>query len=138
LQLIETGARPPGKGYHMAKKLFRSTTDKMIGGVCGGLAQYLEIDSTVVRILCAIIILFTWGVGLAAYIVAWILVPEDAGYAEGSSDVDPEQRRKLIGGILIGVGALVFLGRMFAWFDFKVVMAIVLVAAGVYILVRKQ
>lgn len=122
----------------MAKKLFRSTTDKMIGGVCGGLAQYFEIDSTVVRILSAIIIFFTWGVGLAAYIVAWIIVPEDAGYGEGSSGVDPEQRRKLIGGILIGVGVVVFLGRMFAWFDFKIVMAVVLVAAGVYILVQKR
>ena len=122
----------------MAKKLFRSTADKMIGGVCGGLAQYLEIDSTVVRILSAIIILFTHGVGLAAYIVAWILVPEDSGYAGGSSRVDPEQRRKLIGGLLIGVGVVVFLGQMFAWFDFKIVMAIVLVAAGVYIIVREK
>ena len=122
----------------MAKKLFRSTTDKMIGGVCGGIAQYLEIDSTIVRIISAVIILFTYGAGLAAYIVAWILVPEDEGYAEGSGSVDPEQRRKLIGGILIGVGVVVFLGRMFAWFDFKAVMAIVLVAAGVYILVQKR
>jgi len=122
----------------MAKKLFRSTTDKMIGGVCGGLAQYLEMDSTVVRILSAIIILFTQGVGLAVYIIAWILVPEDSGYTEDSSRVDPEQRRRLIGGILIGVGVVVFLVRMFAWFDFKVVMAIALVAAGVYILVRKR
>jgi len=122
----------------MAKKLFRSTTDKMIGGVCGGLARYLDIDSTVVRILSAVIILFTYGVGLAAYIVAWIVVPEDAGYGEGASGVDPEQRRKLIGGILIGVGVVVFLGRMFAWFDFKIVMAVVLVAAGVYILARKK
>ena len=122
----------------MAKKLFRSTSDKMIGGVCGGLAQYLEIDSTIVRIISAIIIFFSWGVGLAAYIVAWIIVPEDAGYAQGSGGTDPEQRRKLIGGILIGVGVVVFLGRMFAWFDFKVVMAIVLVAAGVYIIVQKR
>jgi phage shock protein C len=122
----------------MAKKLFRSRQDKMIGGVCGGLAQYLDIDPTIVRVIGAILIFFTYGVGLAAYILAWILVPEDPGYGEGSGSVDPDQRRKLIGGVLIGIGGLLFLGRFFPWFDFKVVLAIVLVAAGVYIIVHKR
>lgn len=122
----------------MAKKLFRSTSDKMIGGVCGGLAQYLEMDATIVRVISAVVIVFTNGVGLLAYILGWILLPEDAGYGAGDGSSDPEQRRKLIGGILIGVGCLLFLWRFIGWFDFRIIMAIALVAAGVYIIVRKR
>lgn len=120
----------------MAKKLYRSTSDKIIGGVCGGVAQYIELDPTIVRIIWAILV-FLYGVGLFAYIVMWIIVPEGDNYG-GGSHTDPEERRRLIGGILIGVGGLLFLGRFFSWFDFRVVLAILLVAAGVYIIVRKR
>ena len=122
----------------MAKRLYRSTTDKIIGGVCGGVARYLEIDATIVRIVWAIVTLFSYGFGLIAYIVIWIAVSEGDNYGEESRSMDPEQRRKLIGGILIGVGGILFLGRFFSWFDFRVVLAILLVAAGVYIIVQKR
>lgn len=58
------------------KRLFRSTTDRRIAGVCGGLAQYLNIDPTVVRILFLISLLFG-GLGFWAYIIIWIAAPED-------------------------------------------------------------
>lgn len=58
------------------KRLFRSTTDRRIAGVCGGLAQYLNIDPTVVRILF-LISLFFGGLGFWAYIIIWIAAPED-------------------------------------------------------------
>ena len=58
------------------KRLFRSTTDRRIAGVCGGLAQYLNIDPTVVRILF-LISLFFGGLGFWAYIIIWIVAPED-------------------------------------------------------------
>ncbi len=58
------------------KRLFRSTTDRRIAGVCGGLAQYLNIDPTVVRILF-LISLFFGGLGFGAYIIIWIAAPED-------------------------------------------------------------
>lgn len=59
----------------MAKKLYRSTTDKMIGGVAGGLAEYFDIDSTLVRVLF-IVIVFLGGGGIIAYIILWIVVPQ--------------------------------------------------------------
>lgn len=62
------------------KRLERSTTDKMIGGVCGGLAQYLGVDATLVRIIAAALVIFT-GVGPIAYILAWILMPASSGKA---------------------------------------------------------
>lgn len=59
----------------MEKKLYKSATDKMICGVCGGLAEYFNMDPTVVRIICAVICAVT-GWGLIAYIVYACVAPE--------------------------------------------------------------
>lgn len=59
----------------MAKKLFRSTADKMLGGVAGGIAEYFDIDSTLVRVLF-IVVVFLGGGGIIAYIILWIVVPQ--------------------------------------------------------------
>ena len=59
----------------MAKKLYRSTVDKMLGGVAGGLAEYFDIDSTLVRVLF-IVVVFLGGGGIIAYIILWIVVPQ--------------------------------------------------------------
>jgi len=59
----------------MGKKLYRSTNDKMLGGVAGGLAEYFGIDSTLVRVLF-IVIVFLGGGGIIAYIILWIVVPQ--------------------------------------------------------------
>ncbi len=58
------------------KKLTRSSHDKMIAGVCGGLGQYLGIDSTVVRLIFVLLAL-AGGPGILAYIILWLVVPED-------------------------------------------------------------
>ena len=60
----------------MQKKLYRSTTDKKLAGVCGGIAKYLNMDPTVIRILWTIISLFAF-VGVAAYIVCAFIMPEE-------------------------------------------------------------
>ena len=49
-------------------------TDKKIAGVCGGIAEYLNVDSTIVRLIC-IALVFGWGTGLLAYIVAALIMP---------------------------------------------------------------
>lgn len=61
----------------MKKKLYKSESDKKICGVCGGIAQYFDIDSTIVRLICLALIL-CWGSGLLAYIVAAIVMPREA------------------------------------------------------------
>lgn len=60
----------------MSKKLYRSVRDKMLGGVAGGLAEYFDIDPTIVRVLFVISLLFG-GAGVIAYIILWIIVPEE-------------------------------------------------------------
>lgn len=58
------------------KRLMRSTTDRRIAGVCGGLAKYLNIDPTVVRIIF-LVALLCGSVGFWAYLIVWIAAPED-------------------------------------------------------------
>jgi phage shock protein PspC (stress-responsive transcriptional regulator) len=60
----------------MDKKLYRSKNDKKICGVCGGLAEYFDIDTTLVRLGTAVLVLFVGG-GLIAYIIAAIIMPEN-------------------------------------------------------------
>lgn len=58
------------------RRLTRSTTDRRIAGVCGGLAKYLNIDPTVVRIIF-LVALLCGSVGFWAYLIVWIAAPED-------------------------------------------------------------
>ena len=58
----------------MKKKLCRSATDKKLGGVCGGIAAYLDIDPTVVRLAWVLFTLFV-GAGILAYIIALLVMP---------------------------------------------------------------
>ena len=61
----------------MEKKLTRSVSDKMLGGVCGGLAEYLGLDSTMVRLGYAFLSLFTAAFpGIMLYIVACNIIPK--------------------------------------------------------------
>ena len=59
------------------KKLFRSRSSRIIGGVCGGLAEYLNIDPTIVRLVWVLATLFV-GCGILAYIIALIIMPQQS------------------------------------------------------------
>ncbi|WP_407355697.1 PspC domain-containing protein [Methanolobus sp. WCC5] len=60
----------------MDKRLRRSRSDRMIAGVCGGLGKYLDVDPVIIRLLWAVAI-FIYGTGLLAYIIAWVIIPEE-------------------------------------------------------------
>lgn len=69
------------------RRLYRNPNDKMLGGVCGGLGVYFDIDVTIIRLLFAACILLV-GVGLLAYVLAWIIIPvartpEELSYMSG-------------------------------------------------------
>lgn len=59
-----------------SKKLYRSKTNKMISGVCGGLAEYLNMDANIVRVIVALATLFTGGTVGLAYLVMMFVIPE--------------------------------------------------------------
>lgn len=66
--------RAPRKETHMERRLQRSRTEKMIGGVCGGLAAYFNVDPTLVRVLWVAITLIA-GVGILLYLILWVVMP---------------------------------------------------------------
>jgi phage shock protein C len=58
------------------KRLYRSGREKILGGVCGGIAEYFRMDPSLVRIAW-ILISLAWGVGVLAYLIAWIIIPRN-------------------------------------------------------------
>ena len=58
------------------KKLFLSPNDRKIGGFCGGIGEYLDRDSTVIRILFILLVLFSFGIGIFAYLAMWLIIPK--------------------------------------------------------------
>jgi phage shock protein C len=86
-------------------RLYRSSTDRMIGGVAGGLAEYFKLDPALVRIAWVVAVFFG-GFGILAYIILWIVLPEGEGagtpaariieerYARGEIDRDEYLRLK--------------------------------------------
>jgi phage shock protein C len=73
------------------KKLYRSRTDQMIAGVCGGLGKYLGVDPTLIRLAFVLLLLFGVGSGLLVYLAVMLLVPlepADAAIPVQSADTD--------------------------------------------------
>ncbi|MHB8102922.1 MAG: PspC domain-containing protein [Methanosarcina sp.] len=58
------------------KRLYRSKNNKIIAGVCSGIAEYFNIDPTIVRLLWLLLAL-SGGAGVIAYIIAWVIIPEE-------------------------------------------------------------
>jgi len=59
----------------MDKRLYKSSTNRVLCGVCGGIGEYFNIDPTIIRLLCLMLIC-GWGSGLLVYLIAAIIIPE--------------------------------------------------------------
>ena len=122
----------------MVKRLYRSRTDRMIWGVCGGLANYFNIDPTIVRLI-AVLLLFFGGFVILAYIILAIVVPVEPA---GQESMDKAQYRQgfLIGIILILIAILFLWGvvNLFWWFGWGGFWAFALVAIGMLIILAAR
>jgi phage shock protein C len=140
-------------------RLYRSSTDRMIGGVCGGLGVYLNIDPLFIRLLF-VLLLFGSRFGFILYVLLWILIPEEGrsyGFKDESfgdkvrsmSDdlqtavTQPHPQAGLIlGAGLIIIGGLLFLERLnitwLNWFDFDILWPVVLIVGGIVLLIRRR
>ena len=74
------------------RKLMRSRTNRKIAGVCAGFAEYFDLDVTVVRVVWLIVALFGGG-GILAYIIAWIVMPEEPEYIQEAPVTPPQPYR---------------------------------------------
>ena len=82
------------------KKLCKSRKNKMVGGVCGGLAEYLNMDPTIVRIIAGVLCLLK-GIGIFVYLIMCIVMPyDDEDFSEDdtenlkSANIDPDEEKK--------------------------------------------
>lgn len=118
----------------MSKKLYRSAKDRMLGGVAAGIAEYFDIDPTIIRVLF-VVTLFIGGTGILAYILLWILVPEEpvqfsgaGSTGEKSEDTLNEnfdsqayyasiekqrEKRRVVAGVILLVLGFIFLADNF-------------------------
>lgn len=123
----------------MSKKLYRSRKNKIIAGVAGGMAEYFDVDPTVARLVWVIAFL-SGGLGLALYIVAWIIIPENRGDEESEYLEAPrtiEERQRSIGIWLIVLGTMILLIRL-APSIARVLWPLALILIGVWLLLRRD
>ncbi|HLA69126.1 MAG TPA: PspC domain-containing protein [Bacteroidota bacterium] len=128
-----------------AKRLYRSRKHKMLGGVCGGIAEYLGVDPTIVRVAWIVISLFPLIPGILVYIIAWIVIPKEPG-AESPSTVPispPGTTAAFFGFFFIAFGTLLLLSNLdiFDWdrwwhISWEYAVPLLLIATGVFFLVR--
>jgi phage shock protein C len=100
-------------------RLTRSTTDKVVGGVAGGLGRYFGVDPVWFR-LGFVVFTVAGGAGILAYLIAWIVIPEASD--DNSGPVEPARalgpQGSIIAGIvLVGVGLMLLLNQFVPWFD---------------------
>ena len=127
----------------MNKKIYRSRTNRVIGRICGGIAEYLGIDPVVVRLIW-VLAFFFGGFGLLAYIVCWVLIPEAPSDLQGQvGESRPSHDWGL--GLIIGIavvflGVLLLLRNLFGWYfwdwSWKIGLPLLLVLIGILLLVR--
>jgi phage shock protein PspC (stress-responsive transcriptional regulator) len=58
------------------KRLYRSTKERLLGGVCGGLGEHIDVDPTIIRLVWVVVTLLSLGTGTIVYLAAWIIIPE--------------------------------------------------------------
>jgi len=137
------------------KKLYRSASQRVIGGVAGGIGEYLEIDPVLMRI-AFIVACFFGGAGVIAYVIAWIIIPEQPRETTMTTPIESQQpatppppqpqqppppakqsRGSIIGGLVLLVIGFLFLAENFLPdFHFGDWWPLILVAIGIGMIYR--
>ena len=122
------------------KRIYRSESDRLIAGVCGGIAQYFVIDPTIVRLVLVAFTLFG-GAGVLAYVVAWIVVPDERK-TQWNINLHAIKQNPLWGILLIGMGGiwffrydhiLVLFWGIFWYSAMNMILVITLIVSGIYL-----
>lgn len=144
----------------MEKKLYKSSNDKVITGVCGGIGEYFAVDPVIIRILWVVFILMA-GTGLIAYIIAAIIIPVnpvhrpvERTYARTEEGLNNEELAEegaqekvgkntrgglyTLGVILIVFGIIIILRSYVHWIPEEIYLALLLVGIGVYFIFGRK
>jgi len=131
------------------KKLFRSVDDNIIAGVCGGLAKYFQIDSSLIRIIF-VLLAIGGGSGLLIYLILWLVIPMEkeidkekekaksmAKEIKIETKVKRTKRINILGVVLILVGLVSLWNQIFPkLIDWEIVWPIILVLMGILLIFR--
>ena len=120
------------------KRLFKSRTERMIDGVCGGIAEYFNVDPTLVRIVTVLLAL-SGGVGIILYFAGMIIMPTNpAAVAAPSAEKSSAANHRFWGILLVVLGGFLFMLNMgwdfwnhWWWFSWGTAIPVVLILAGV-------
>jgi phage shock protein PspC (stress-responsive transcriptional regulator) len=128
----QTGPLPPQPpGPHQdLDRLRRSTSNRYVAGVAGGLGRHFDIDPTIIRVLL-VVLTFFGGAGILIYAVCWLLVPEDT--AEHATVRVGTEPRKILLLVAAGIAFLLAAGDLFNGFDYGFDSGWFLVSAGVIV-----
>ena len=134
------------------KKIYRSQQDKIIAGVCGGIGEYFNIDPVWIRLLAILLVLVDL-VGIILYVAAWIIIPKNPHQKDKGSTIAEqtvadarknlknnkrEEKRILLGIILIAIGILMVVQDWPRFVDVERLIEIGIIAAGVYLVLKKN
>lgn len=145
----------------MEKKLYRSRSNKVIAGVCGGMAEYFNIDPILIRIAWILVTLVMAGSGILVYIAALLIMPQkpvrfneewgeapeyktddfgkmDNDFKGTSAGFDPEKSKFIIGAALIVFGLVFLAKQFFAWVDVRYILPAALIGIGAIIIFRAR
>jgi phage shock protein C len=130
----EPGPPPPGSPAPAQRAVRRSRSERVIAGVCGGLGRYLGIDPVLLR-AAFIILSLANGLGLIAYVVAWVAIPEERPDQPAGPVPEPrrETGRLVLGGSLVVLGLVLLLDRLAPDLD-ELFWPVAVVAVGVAII----
>ena len=122
------------------KKFRRKAKGKVLGGVCAGLADYFNIDVSLIR-LAMVLLALADGLGILFYILAWIVVPEEDGEEkkeEGRVEEQSSPNVQVVGGIFLVLLGLYFLVKNYfgLFLPFEKVWPIFLIILGVWVIVK--
>ncbi len=142
----------------MEKKLQRDTQHKVIGGVCSGLANYFDIDASLVRLLFAIAF-FVFSSGFWIYLLLWLVMPAatvgstQTNYyvsPDGTTEVSSEETTEVVkepipnkgsliaGLILIGIGALGLVNKYIPEINWSTAWPFMLIVLGIFLIIPKN
>ena len=130
-----TGSTGPSEPPQPAQRVVRrSRSERVIAGVCGGVGRYLGVDPVLLRIAFIILALAN-GLGVVAYVVAWVAIPEEQPDQPPGPPSEPrrETGRLVLGGSLVVLGLVLLLDRLAPELD-ELFWPVALVAVGVAVM----
>lgn len=137
----------------MNKKLYRSRKNKVLGGVCGGIGEYFEVDPVLIRVLFVFLTFFN-GSGILLYLLLLIILPQEpiifpeetysnvkeedikSEYIPAEQPIQKRNTRKIFGIILLILGVVFLINNIIPSLDFDIIFPLILIGIGIYLIME--